>query len=172
MKKIVAPEPIKNPIVRFFTLGICSGLGLGFTPKAPGTAGSLLGIPLGLWLLKFPSWQAAIFCAVFLALASSLADRACRHWGNMDEQKIVIDEVLGQAITLLSLRHLSHPPGAMPSIVFIALGFGLFRLFDIFKPFPARTFDRQPSGFGVMADDVVAGLYGALVLWGIARVSA
>lgn len=179
MKQEIPVEKITNPIQRFFTLGISTGLGLGYVPRAPGTAGSLLGIPVGLWLLQLPTWAALSICAVLFFIFSKLADRAARHWGQDDCQKIVSDEVLGQALTFLSLRHspllssyqiCPSTTWMLPPLSFIVVGFVVFRALDIVKPYPARTFDRQSGGFGIQADDVVAGLYGALVLAGLSRI--
>lgn len=179
MKSPLTVRLIKNRFEKLFVLGISTGLGLGLIPGAPGTFGSLLGIPLGLYLIQIPTWLALIICAGLFAIFSPLAQRACEHWGQSDCQKVVSDEVLGQALTLLCLRH-SVPLHSVElfqgitwnlpeSPLYILVGFGLFRVLDIVKPYPAKTFDRQGGGFAVIADDVVAGLYGALVLWAITR---
>ena len=94
-------------------------------------------------------------------------------WGDMDAGRIVIDEVYGQAVALLGLRHfLLSTGGGLSSIpyAYVLVGFVLFRVFDIFKPFPARTFDRQATGFSNVMDDVVAGLYAALILRALIRI--
>jgi phosphatidylglycerophosphatase A len=72
---------------------------------------------------------------------------------------VVVDEVAGQMISLLPLAFLV-PDG--PWFVWVIVSFNLFRLFDIFKPYPARRFESLPGGFGIMADDLVAGIYGAI----------
>jgi phosphatidylglycerophosphatase A len=165
MKKLVPVRPITHPVKKFFILGIVSGLGLGYSPKAPGTAGSLLGIPLGLYLLKFPVAYAVLFLIVSAFLASLLAQRAGDHWGERDSSKIVIDEVIGQALALLGLWVLKEPNSSITSwVLFIIMSFGLFRAFDITKPFPANVLDRHNSGFGVIGDDLIAGLYAAIVV--------
>lgn len=163
MKTKVPPQPITNPVAKLFVLGVSSGLGLGLIPGAPGTYGSLLGIPLGFALLKVEMWQAGLACLAIFWIFSRLAQRACLHWGEMDAGRIVSDEVLGQAITLLGARSIlaSHPDSMW---LWVGLGFLYFRICDIVKPFPARTFDHMKNGFGVVADDVVAGLYAALML--------
>ena len=198
--KPVKAVKIKNPLARFFVLGAASGLGLGYAPKAPGTFGSLLGIPLGLWLIQFPTWSSLIFCFLFLLAAVKISERAGLHWGNSDSGRIVIDEVLGQALALIGakaffVQYLPQPSSdnligkifenvsianfvdlansitQHPScLLYVALAFGLFRLFDISKPTPARSFDEMPSGWGVMMDDVVAGLYAALVMRILAKI--
>ena len=173
MKKLVAAEPIKNPAARVLILGAASGLGLGYTPKAPGTAGSLLGIPLGLYLLTIPTWMALLILFALFVPSCWIAGRAGLHWGNRDSGRIVLDEVIGQAITLLGLRGLYlHAGGYIENFdwIFVALAFGAFRILDIVKPFPAKSFDRQATGFGVMTDDVVAGLYGALIVRALVKI--
>jgi len=87
----------------------------------------------------------------------------------MDSSKVTFDEVLGQAITLIGLRGFVRIEGVMPPWYFILAAFLIFRILDIVKPFPARTMDNKPSGWGVMLDDVVAGIYGALVISAAAR---
>lgn len=178
IRKTVPARPLKNPLARLFTLGISTGLGLGYTPRAPGTAGSLLGLPLGLWMLGIPATWALAVCVVLGFVFSLLADRACHHWGRMDAPEVVSDEVLGMGITLLGLRgvvpmHSEHFLGLdfqIPPAIFLVAAFALFRLCDIVKPPPAKTFDRHPTGFGVVADDVVAGLYAAMLLWAYAKI--
>jgi len=119
------------------------------------------------------------------------ADRASKYWSTKDPQKVVIDEVSGQQLALLlggfwprnapptsfpSYDHpilwSSHPLGLSmvmsPNWKYLLLGFILFRVFDIWKPFPARQAESLPGGLGIMADDWIAGIYAALGLW-IAR---
>ncbi len=157
-----------------FCFLISTGLGLGYAPIAPGTFGSLLGIPLGIWFLNIPSWAAILICVVLFFIFSGLAHRVGKIKGESDASIIVSDEVLGQAITLLGVRYVgpqvilvtSTAHWRTPDWPVVLAGFLLFRLFDIFKPFPARTFDRTiKNGFGTILDDVVAGVYAAIVLY-------
>ncbi|HTS11462.1 MAG TPA: phosphatidylglycerophosphatase A [Candidatus Limnocylindrales bacterium] len=126
--------------------------------------------------------------AAFIALIGVWsAGNAARFWETKDPQRVVIDEVSGQHLTLLMgcalplLGKTSHPNWAgMPlglvtvnaalNWKYLALGFILFRIFDIWKPFPARQAESLPGGWGIMADDWVAGIYAGLVLW-IARLA-
>lgn len=170
MKTRIPPTPITNPLWRMIVVGVSSGLGLGFMPIAPGTFGSLLGIPLGLALLELELLHAALVCLALFALFAWLAEKACRHWGEMDSGRVVSDEVLGQAIAIAALKTALIPGGWQANVGLLVASFLLFRAFDILKPFPARTFDRQGTGFGVVADDVVAGVYAALVLQLVARI--
>lgn len=130
----------------------------GYMPVAPGTAGTLAAVPV-VWLLSGLSatWFAIVTIAVtgVAVVAAHVADRS---WGQHDCQRIVIDEVAGYMVTLVAV------PRANPWT--LALGFLLFRVLDSFKPPGARWIDRKlPGGAGVVLDDVVAGLYGAVILW-------
>ena len=150
-----------EPPVRFsgrFALFLASGLGAGYIPWAPGTAGTLLvGVPLGFALTRTGLAWAPPVAAAFLFLVGVWAARACeRIYGRKDPQMVVLDEVVGFLIAL---------PGGAPRWGELLAAFILFRAFDIFKPWPAGLIDRRlRGGTGVMLDDVVAGLYARLVL--------
>jgi phosphatidylglycerophosphatase A len=137
---------------------IASGAYLGFLPVAPGTFGSVLALPLliGLARLEWPAGAILALIAVAAAVAVPICGRAGRIWGQTDSARIVLDEVCGMLIA-----------GALlpPTWWTLGLAFLAFRLFDILKPFPASYFDRQvKNGFGVVADDLVAGVYANLVV--------
>ena len=132
--------------------------GVGFLPLIPGTFGSMVGA--GIFLL-LPSWQVQLaFIAVITVLGVWAASQVERILGVKDPGKVVVDEVAGQMISLLPLAFFA-PDG--PWLVWVIVSFNLFRLFDIFKPYPARRFEALHGGIGIMADDVVAGIYGAIV---------
>ncbi len=135
---------------------LSAGFGSGFSPLVPGTAGTVVGIPL-YWLFSFFSWPIwLISILAFTCLAWYVSDEAERLFGRKDAPCIVIDEIAGLQWTLFLVT---------PTVSHVALGFVLFRLFDIVKPFPARLFqDRLPGGCGVVADDLAAGVYANLVL--------
>jgi phosphatidylglycerophosphatase A len=140
-------------------LAFATAGGAGFFPKAPGTAGSVVGVLIYLLIeaLGLGAYyaHAIIF---FLIVGIWASSRAERQWGH-DSSRIVIDEVVGQMITFAMAAGKYQL-----SAIYIALGFGLFRLFDIVKPFPIRRLERFKGGFGVVADDVGAGLYALVVL--------
>jgi len=197
------------------SLAISTAFGLGYLPKAPGTWGSLAGIALAMipfWFTSLISWAGPgpvanyslgthsvntfIFFQCLLAIVVALigvwtADRAAKYWNTKDPQRVVIDEVSGQQLTLLfggfwplhvsttsiesygkPILWSTHPLGMsmaiLPNWKYLLLGFILFRVFDIWKPFPARQAESLPGGLGIMADDWIAGIYAALGLW-IAR---
>lgn len=130
--------------------------GLGYSPLASGTVGTLGAIPLYLLLarLPLPLYLAAVVVAI--PLSSWVAGRAEALFGEHDSGKIVIDEVVGYLVTMIAI------PPTWPNVL---AGFLLFRLFDIVKIPPARNFDQQlKNGWGVVLDDVAAGVYGWLAL--------
>lgn len=129
---------------------------MGYIPFAPGTFGTLAGIPLYLAVCRLPLWAYLVVTAAAICLAVAAADRAEKIFGGHDDKKIVIDEVVGYMVTMV---------GIAPSFSSMALGFILFRFFDILKPWPCRAIDKSwPRGFGVVMDDVAAGVYAAAVL--------
>jgi phosphatidylglycerophosphatase A len=151
--------------MRRFILFLSSNAGLGYFPFAPGTVGTLAGIPAFFLLADFPAPLYAATWTGLLFLAFWSAGEAGKIYGVADDGRIVIDELVGYLVTVAFL------PFSWPAAL---LGFIFFRLFDIAKPPPASWFDRQlKNGYGVVLDDVVAGLYGAIVLrvtlWVIGR---
>lgn len=139
--------------------------GVGYFPVAPGTAGSAVGIILVAVLGRVVpgrgwSWVLLAAAAVSIFLVGAwAAGRAERFFGRTDPGHVVIDEVAGQLITFLARPEASWK--------WLLAGFILFRFFDVIKPFPARRAERLPGGWGIMTDDVLAGLYSlaALVVW-------
>ena len=149
---------------------IASGLGLGFIPFAPGTFGSLLGIAICYALieaLKFEPYlllNAIIGASVVVTLAGTwAASRSEAAFQKKDASQIVVDEVAGQLISFVFLAPALARIGGNWRTALV-IGFVLFRLFDIFKPWPIRRLEGLGSGVGVMADDVLAGIYAAVVL--------
>lgn len=132
--------------------------GAGFMPKAPGTAGAVVGVALYIGMQGAGAGAYFLHAILLILFAGTLAAHRVENlWGH-DSQRIVIDEVVGQMIAygLAGKTRLS--------VASIVVGFILFRFFDIAKPFPIRRLERLPGGFGVMADDVGAGLYALGVL--------
>ena len=136
------------------------GFGSGLAPKAPGTFGSAFA------LLFIPLWLAYGFFNSILAIAvmSMIGIYVCGHtakvMGVHDDGRIVWDEFAGQSISFLPLIYLGNM-----NWLWALIGFGLFRLFDIWKPWPIRVIDRQVGGgFGIMLDDIIAGIWAALCI--------
>ena len=151
-----------NP-VSSFALALATAGGAGFAPVAPGTFGAAVGVALFV-ALPASAWGLGGVIAIVFALGCWASGEADRHWGTHDDGRIVIDEVAGQLVTLAPLLWV---PSAAASLPWLLAGFGLFRLFDIWKPGPVRWAERRfAGGVGVMADDMVAGALGAVALGG------
>ncbi|RFA27018.1 phosphatidylglycerophosphatase A [Alkalilimnicola ehrlichii] len=151
MKVSTASFKLRNP-VHFLALGFGSGL----APKAPGTFGTLAGIPIFLVLAQFSLPVYLAVTALFFVVGIAICGVAARDAGVHDHPAIVWDEVVGFLITMIAV-----PAGWG----WVILGFCLFRLFDILKPWPIRLLDRYVGGgFGIMIDDVLAGIFALAVL--------
>ena len=140
---------------------IATWFGCGYAPLAPGTVGSLAAIAIALLIERFAHWPGTAFglLGAFAMLpAIWAADVTGREIGAKDPGVIVVDEVVGQWITLTGALSLNWESWLA--------AFVLFRAFDIWKPPPVRQFERFVGGAGIVADDVMAGVYGALVLFG------
>jgi phosphatidylglycerophosphatase A len=153
------PQP--NSVLVKICATLVTGCGIGLVRKAPGTFGSLPGLALGgilstqvssLWL------RAGILlaiCAVFI-FAIAVVEQA---WDTHDDQRIVCDEIAGQAVAVAFL------PFSWP---LLALGFVLFRIFDIWKPGPVGWADESlPGAWGTFLDDIIAGVFAGLILWAV-----
>ena len=149
---VTSGSVFKNP-VHFLALGFGSGL----APKAPGTAGTLVAIPLYLVLihwLNLYAYLGAIIGAFVLGIY--LCGRTASDLGVHDHGGIVWDEFVGFWITMILVPLTWY---------WLLAGFVLFRMFDILKPFPIGLLDKKvQGGFGIMLDDVIAGLYACAVL--------
>jgi phosphatidylglycerophosphatase A len=134
---------------------VATGLGAGYAPLAPGTAGSLVGLAL-FWPLSHlgPAVQLAATAVLFLAGVKS-ATLLARSVGRKDPGLVVVDEVAGMWVTLLFLPF-------TPAVA--TLGFLAFRALDVWKPYPARQLEALPGGWGIMCDDLMAGVYANLVV--------
>ncbi|MBI5194614.1 MAG: phosphatidylglycerophosphatase A [Nitrospirae bacterium] len=145
----------RQQIIKFLATGFYSG----YSPLAPGTAGSLVGILLYL-LIQNISYSSYITIVVLIfGIGVYISAQAEVIYQKKDCSNIVIDEIAGM---LVSLAFFSNGPGR---IKFIISGFILFRIFDIIKPFPVRTIDRKlGGGWGIMLDDIMAGVYANLLL--------
>jgi phosphatidylglycerophosphatase A len=145
--------------VNRFAITLATWFGCGYWPWGPGTAGSLAAVliaaALHAWLGAGRITIAALLIA-FLLPAIWASTRTARVLETEDPSIVVVDEVLGQWLTLLGATALNWK-------TFLA-GFLLFRLFDIWKPWPIRRLENLPEGTGIVVDDLGAGVYGAIVL--------
>jgi phosphatidylglycerophosphatase A len=137
---------------------LACGFGSGLTPVAQGTFGSLAAILPWLWLRHLPLAANVVIIAIGFVIGVKACDIAGRAVGVDDHRSLVWDEFIGQWIALL--------PALLAPWWAVVLGFVLFRLFDVWKPWPVRWFDSHvKGGMGVMVDDVVAGCIAAIMLW-------
>ncbi|NIP30033.1 MAG: phosphatidylglycerophosphatase A [Candidatus Dadabacteria bacterium] len=129
---------------------------LGYSPIAPGTVGTLGAILLYMLISRLDdALFYLIFTIIFIFLSFIVSKHAIEKFGKEDPGEIVIDEVCGYMVSMFLIPF---------SIINIALGFFIFRLFDIVKPYPARKLEKLPGGYGVVMDDVAAGIYTNLLL--------
>ncbi len=145
-------------------LFVATGGYVGYVPIAPGTFGSALGLFL-LWAIRTVGDVGLEIVVLVLVLVLGVwsGSVAERYAGRVDPGIVVIDEVAGMLITMLLI-----PLTALSAFA----GFLVFRALDILKPWPARRLERLPGGFGIMADDVMAAVYGNLVMHGLSAVVA
>ncbi len=161
----------------YFSIALTT-CGVGFIPLAPGTFGSVVGVLIYLFFAQIEANSSAFFLFkdlkdeqvtawihsinlilffLFCILSIWASGRAVQIFQNKDPQKVVIDEVIGQLIVFLFV------PFDI-SWKLILAGFVLFRLFDIWKPYPIDSLQYLPAGIGVCADDILAGIYGGVCL--------
>lgn len=151
-KTATAPRPRLADPVQLLAFGFGSGL----SPRAPGTVGTLAAVPIYLLLVTLPLWQYTLIVIVAAFLGCWLCGRASKALGVHDHPGIVWDEFVGLWIALWALP-------AEP--LWIALGFLSFRVLDIAKPWPISWLDRNvEGGFGIMIDDILAGVMACLTL--------
>jgi len=142
---------------------IATWFGCGYAPKAPGTAGSLAGLLIAMALnyMGYGRGMLLALTAILMAPGIWSASVVARETNTTDPHIVVVDEVIGQWITLAGAATFNWK-------TWIA-AFALFRVLDVWKPAPARQFESLPGGWGIVADDVMAGLYGALGIFVLDR---
>jgi len=140
-------------------MAIATGLGLGYLPKAPGTWGTLLAFPLHFALVNLSPAGYLAGLGILLVIAVAAAGAAEKILDFRDPGVVVIDEVIGMLIALIA---------APNHVLYLAAAFLLFRFFDILKPFPIRLVDqRLHGGIGIVADDLLAGIFTLLIMQGV-----
>lgn len=147
---------------RLFHIIIASGFGSGFSPFAPGTAGALVAVAI--WTVLFYTIPfttllivTSLLVVLFTAAGVWSSDVLEPEWGK-DPSRVVVDEMVGVWIALLAVPE--------NNIWYILFAFVLFRFFDIFKPLGIRKMEQLDGGIGVMADDILAGVYSFVLLIG------
>jgi len=149
---IAGPGPRGRPV----GVLVAAAGGIGFAPFAPGTFGSIPGLVLALALRAVaPWWAEGVAVVVLFFIGVWAAKTAETYFGRIDPGPVVIDEVVGMLITTLFLPL---------SLVGWLVGFAVFRACDVIKPFPAGRAERLPGGWGVMSDDVLAGVWGYAIM--------
>ena len=130
------------------------GFGAGLAPYAPGTFGSIVGVVAAWWVLELPLAARVAVVLGVIALGIWICGESARRLGKHDDQRIVLDEIAGVLLTSLAVVE--------KTLFALALVFVLFRIFDIWKPWPIRDVDHSlHGGLGIMLDDLIAALYAA-----------
>lgn len=142
-----------------FTMLAATGLGVGFIPLAPGTWGSILAA-IGIWFMYLLPDPLAlelnlVLLLLFFPLSWYTAGKAASLNADKDPSYVVIDEIYGMLVCSAI---------APMNLYYVIAGFALFRLFDISKPFPVRNLEKLPGGLGIVADDIMAGIYAGAIL--------
>lgn len=145
-------EKLKN----FCVYHLATGFGSGFSPIAPGTAGTIVGVIL--WHFFFPTDAALqlLFLILTTALAVYVSGWYAQSEGVKDPPMVVADEIVGFFAAVMWLPHLDWPA--------VIVAFLIFRAFDIWKPYPVKQLETLPGGFGIVLDDIMAGVYTNIIM--------
>ena len=138
--------------LRSIALAFATGFGTGYAPKASGTVGSLVAIPL-FWFMTGPygGWFGYIVAtALLIILSIQVSTVAEKVFGRKDDGRVVIDEIVGYLVTMLFAPH---------TFKAVIVGFVLSRFFDVIKPYPAKQLQSLKGGVGIVVDDLIAGVY-------------
>lgn len=155
-KFALSPFPGYSKNMSKIALIFSSGFGMGFIPWASGTFGTLWGVLIFFLSQGVDPWFFFVGTLIFILFSVLVSHLSEKTLGTHDSSIIVIDEVAGYLVTVLFLPF---------NWIVLALSFFLFRFFDILKPFPIRQIDRRmPGGWGVVLDDVMAGIYSNLLI--------
>ena len=157
----LAPKPPARLILTTPEHLIAFGFGAGLSPQAPGTVGTLWGVPAFILLCWLPPLAYGFTVLALFAFGVWVCGRSAKLLGTPDHSGIVFDEIVGYLVTALPL--VGHAHGKL--WLWLIAAFVLFRVFDIVKPWPIKRLDTSVhGGFGIMLDDLIAGLYAAIVL--------
>jgi phosphatidylglycerophosphatase A len=142
---------------------LATGFGSGLSPIMPGTAGSIAAIPFWWLMTLLPLQLYSLLVLIGISVGVYLCHRTARDMGVHDHGSIVWDEFIGMWITLMAIPAMSWQ--------WVLVGFVIFRIFDMWKPWPIRWFDRNVhGGMGIMVDDIIAGVISAAILYGLGLV--
>lgn len=134
---------------------LATGFYIGRFRYAPGTVGTLLGVPL-VYLLVHKFWLTLIFGIILLVIAVWSSNYMVELTREKDPEGVVIDEIIGYYFSFIFVE---------PTLKALVLGFIIFRILDILKPFPINLFEKLPKGYGVVFDDLIAGIITSLILY-------
>jgi len=155
-KRTYTVPPIPDSVWRNPWHFIAFGFGVGTIPIAPGTFGTLIAVPFYLFLSTYSNTTYLIITILFTVFSVWLCEKVSREIHIQDHQGMCIDEIVGYLVTML------YAPYGWGWII---LGFILFRIFDIWKPWPIRQIDHQmQNGFGMILDDTIAGIYSMILI--------
>jgi phosphatidylglycerophosphatase A len=150
----LSPALLRDPIHL-----LAFGFGAGLSPYAPGTMGTLVAVPIVWWVTQIGPGALAVFAVLAAVFGVYICGESARRLGVHDHSGIVWDEITGYALTLAPV---------VPDVWSFVLGFALFRVFDIWKPWPIREADhRLHGGLGIMVDDVLAGIFSGAILFAL-----
>lgn len=155
MAMVAQEEPGPRSVLASVAAAVATGFGSGYSPVAPGTAGSLVGLLLFWPLRALPDAVQVVVVVACFFIGTAAASVMARRVGAPDPGVVVVDEVVGMWASLLFLPF---------TVGTAALGFVLFRIMDVVKPYPARQLEDLPGGWGIMSDDLMAGVYANLAL--------
>ncbi|MEY4878767.1 MAG: hypothetical protein RJB62_235 [Pseudomonadota bacterium] len=141
---------------------LSTAFGIGYAPSAPGTFASAAALPLGYALLLYCGMETLIAVALIVSIVGIWASGAhARAIAREDPGTSVIDEVAGQLFAMMPIVVVGTTADILP----VVIAFFLFRLFDIWKPWPISRLEDLPGGLGIMADDIASGIISAGLLW-------
>ncbi len=160
------PIPITDKPFPIWPKLLATSFGVGFLPVAPGTWGALLAIilwlPLYLWASPAMTFWITLTAAIAYTIAGTWASSESEKYWGKDPVAACADETVGQWISLLPLIPMSSPDSSPWWMIAVSLA--LFRFFDIVKPLGIRSMERLPRGYGMMADDILAGIYSVIII--------
>lgn len=140
-----------------------TGFFIGYFPLIPGTVGTILGAFIFLLLNPFP-YIYYPFVIIIILLGVRYSSWAEDYFKSKDPKQVVIDEIAGMLITMTGFSMKSILPFTFQNYKLLILGFIFFRAFDVIKPYPARRFEKLKGGWGIMLDDIIAGIYATILL--------